>query len=154
MKAWPQVQLVVDDLTRNPPDALLLNQFGYTLADKGTTREQFVAAESLTRRALQLYNQTIEAVANSSAPPNQRRLWLASLQFVRANIQDSVAWSLYKQGRYEEALREQEQAVTEATASARVLKQEISPELTEHLQAIRRAVGKEPSGKPSGSLAL
>jgi tetratricopeptide (TPR) repeat protein len=144
MRAWPQVQLVVDDLTRNAWDALLLNQFGYTLADKGSTREQFVAAETLTRRALELYSRHIENVGGSMASARERRLLLAALQFQRANIRDSVAWALFRQGRYKEALREQEQAVAEATASARLFKQEVSPELIEHLRAIRRAQQKQP----------
>lgn len=142
LDAWPQVQRIVRHLIKSSDstvDADLLNDLGYELAEKGIDHEQFVAAEEMTRRALEIYNAVIQAVGERSGSEQESERLLTSLRRSRASIRDSVAWSLYRQGRFEEALQEQKLAVLEAIASAGGVKERVSPELLQHLREITRA---------------
>ena len=111
-----------------------LNALGYFLASRGTTRADFERAARLTRAALRGYDEVIQQLSSTDA----RR---ASLEAARAQgPQDSYAWALFKLGRFDEALKQQEQvlATLKRNAASGV---EISADLPFHLGEIRRAQG-------------
>lgn len=123
------LQIAPDFRSENPQ---LLNALGWFLAERGTSKTDFVVAEKLTRRALkQIENQS---------PVDQ--VFLENL-FSRAVIRDSLAWALFRQGRFDEALREQQKALTEITRATRDKSDDESQravrELREHLAQIKAA---------------
>jgi tetratricopeptide (TPR) repeat protein len=121
--AWPLVHRMVQSLVssaRSFSDAELLNRLGYTLAEKGEYSEQFAAAEAMTRRAVTIYDETIALLERGAAGRPEAARALGSVRFSRANIRDSLAWSLFRQKRYQEALREQEQALPKRSLSGGV----------------------------------
>lgn len=117
------------------PDPIKLNALGYFLAERGDTPRDWQEAERLTRRSMQLWN---EALAQMPAQHLQRSLF----RFQRANTRDSLAWALFRQGRYAEARTEQEAAIQEAEHVQRTdrITSEVSPELYFHLGEIYRAM--------------
>lgn len=118
-------------------NAALLNALGYFLADRGTTKSDFALAEKLTRRALKLHE--------ARSPLNQ--VFLEHLES-RAAFRDSLAWALFKQGRFDQALREQKIAVADAKRATRdktnANSQALRRELREHLAQIEAALAKTP----------
>jgi tetratricopeptide (TPR) repeat protein len=120
--AWYLAERLVTHLvqtSRSVSGAPLLNKLGYTLAEKGQHKEQFVAAETLTRRAVKLLDETLESLEQIAATRPDVARALSQVEFSRANIRDSLAWALFRQGRYDEALIEQERALDEALSSGR-----------------------------------
>ncbi len=119
------------------PDPQMLNSLGYFLADQGKTKADFQQAERLTRRALQIWDQEIRQLTPSD-PELPRK------KFERAySAHDSLAWALYKQGRYSEALQEQKQAVDVAAANAAAFGEGADAPLADlhfHLAEIYRAL--------------
>ena len=81
--------------------------------------------------------------AEDSFIPGADKL-LAVHRFMRANVRDSVAWALYRQGKYAEALKEQTAAVREAEVSTAQIGEKVPDELYDHLQTIRQAAGRKP----------
>ncbi len=143
----------------NLSDAYQLNARGYLLADKGKKQEQFVEAEALTRRSLEILNEHINFYrAYSSTRPALTAL-LAEMQFHRANVRDSVAWALFRQKRYKDALTEQERAVAEAISirQRRLIPQaDLNRSLVElhfHLGEIYRALGRFDDARTQYQLA-
>lgn len=144
--AWPLVEHMVQQrvqTARTLMDAHQLNSLGYMLADKGQYPQQFVAAEALTRQALKIYDQNLDSFRAGATPSRALIRAVNQAKSSRAAIRDSLAWALFRQGRYEEALAEQEKAVAEARVSARVLGQEMPDELEQHLDQIRAMVEKQ-----------
>jgi len=93
-------------------DPQILNSLGYFLAENGKTQADFREAEGLTRRALRLWDERLK----KTSPTDPR---LPALRFERAySAHDSLAWALYRQGRYAEALVEQKKVVDTAAANA------------------------------------
>lgn len=118
-------------------NAALLNALGYFLAERGTTQDNFRRAEKLTRRSLK----------NLEAQSPLNRVFLEYLES-RAAFRDSLAWALFKQSRFGEALREQKVAVADAERATRDKNDENSQalkrELREHLRQIEAALAKTP----------
>jgi tetratricopeptide (TPR) repeat protein len=116
--------------------AQILNAIGYTLADQGETSEQFEAAESLTRRAVELANENVRQAMQENV-----KLRIDEERNNRAMIRDSLAWALFRLRRYEEALEQQNAAVKEAREVSR--EPRMKAELYFHLGEILRALGRE-----------
>lgn len=111
---------------------MILNALGYFLADRGTTPPDFRQAEELTRRALKILDSQIGA----SPTPDEA--------LSRATVRDSVAWSLFRQKKFDQAWSEQKKAVAEAK-SAQVSSgnsdSQTMNELNSHLQQIEKSLG-------------
>jgi len=123
----------------NSKDPELVNALGYFLADKGTTLSDFQQAERLTRQAMATWDKIVgDKEANDPV--------LARDMLSRANTRDSLAWALFRLKRYDEALREQQQAIIEASISSKALEKELSQkipmseEMHFHLGEIYRAL--------------
>ena len=123
-KLYRQALQLDPDFSSPHPD--LLNQIGYFLADKGQSKSDFMLAEKLTRRAL-------AGIENKDA----NAFSVASDAMQRANTRDSLAWALFRQGRFAEALREQRQAVKEAESLTQ--DDDELRELRSHLRQIEQA---------------
>ena len=112
-----------------------MNALGYFLADRGTAPSDFALAETLTRRALSRLDELAQSQLN---------LKPANVAFLRAIIHDSLAWSLFKQKKWDDAAREQRQAVDEArkavAAGADDPNGEGVAELQSHLKQIEEAL--------------
>jgi tetratricopeptide (TPR) repeat protein len=121
--------------SRNPE---LLNALGYFLAERGVTTPDFQKAEKLTRRSLELWDDLVSQAQNSSLPGAGNLLSLR--RFARANVRDSLAWALFRQGEYAQALNEQQEAVSEAEKSTPELGEKVPAELYYHLGEIERAL--------------
>jgi tetratricopeptide (TPR) repeat protein len=128
-KIYRQALQVDPGFASTHPD--LLNAIGYFLADRGTSKSDFVLAEKLTRRALQGIEKKNENAFN-----------LGSDAMQLSNTRDSLAWALFRQGRFAEALREQKQAVKEAESASqgRETLQDGLEELRGHLAEIQKAI--------------
>jgi tetratricopeptide (TPR) repeat protein len=114
-----------------PPDQPdELNNLGYELADKGTTRGEFQLALQLTTLAI---NDLDRGVDRDGKP-------YTDLIYRRAITRDSVAWSLFKLGRYDEALATQRRAEKEARQASRMYQESMQPDLYFHLGEIYRAL--------------
>jgi tetratricopeptide (TPR) repeat protein len=133
-------------------DPDLLNALGYFLADRGTNTSDFQTAEKLTRRSLEIWNDLVKD-AEDTALPGTNQL-LAVRRFLRANTRDSLAWALFRQGKYPAAQKAQESAVDEAARTAPLLKQKVPADLYYHLGEILRAQGKLPQAAAQYRKAL
>lgn len=132
-------------------NADLLNALGYFLADRGTSRQDFQTAERLTRQALKQWDAMLEQLKDAPLAGNARSL----MQFSRAHgPQDSLAWALFKQKKYNEAAREQKEVlkITEQTASE--IGQPIAADLYYHYAEIERARGNIGTARTNYQLAL
>lgn len=107
-------------------DAQTLNSLGYFLADRGTTPADFARAVTLTRAALR------------AASVNQAGQGFDAVQ--RANVQDSFAWALFKQGKYEQARQQQEEAWDIVRGMGL---SDMTGEIPFHLGEIYRALGRK-----------
>ncbi|HEY0075930.1 MAG TPA: tetratricopeptide repeat protein [Abditibacteriaceae bacterium] len=135
-----------DDL---PQDPLFLNNTGYLLADKGQTPQEFERAETLTRRSLELWEQQITKAKASEQP---------LLRYTQAiTARDSLAWALFKQKRYDEALKEQQRAIADARKhrpQQLLTAQDSLPDLLYHLGAIHAARGETQKARVAFDEAL
>ena len=112
-----------------PPDQSdQLNELGYELADKGTTQADFQLALQFTKLAIDDLDRG--TMADGSPYPQ--------LIYRRAITRDSYAWSLFKLGRYPEALATQRRAEKEASQTTRELHASMQPELLFHLGEMYR----------------
>jgi tetratricopeptide (TPR) repeat protein len=131
----------------------LLNALGYYLAERGTSTTDFQTAEKLTRRALALYDQAIASLPDSTLSPI--RMTLAQARYSRAvGARDSLAWSLFRQRRYGEALKEQKSAVDEAAKNSALIEQPVPADLYYHQGEIYRALNKLDEAQKQYSKAL
>ena len=116
-----------------------LNALGYFLADRGAGPDDFRRAEELTRRSLKRWDQAL--AGRPSKDPD-----LAALRFQRAlTAHDSLAWALYRQRRYDEALREQISAVAAARTNRFAVSEKERTGLADmlyHLGKIQQALGR------------
>lgn len=132
-------------------NAQLLNALGYFLADRGTSKSDFVAAEKLTRAALKRWDELVEEMSELplfSAPGEAAR-------FSRAHgPQDSLAWALFKQGRFAEARKEQAAAIKAVEAAAPQIQGRISADLYYHLAEIERGLKNYAAAQKNYQAAL
>jgi tetratricopeptide (TPR) repeat protein len=127
-------------------DQDLLNAVGYYFAESGKSQQEFAAAERLTRRSLELWDEIIDNTDDRWLP-NKSTL-LAQQKFFRAlTAHDSLAWALFRQKKHSEALEEQTAAVLEAETYAKPAGQKMSADLFYHLGEIYRALGKYEKAK-------
>lgn len=128
-------------------DHNMLNALGYFLADRGTSTADFTLAEKLTRRSLQRMDELEKSQLSLLASPE--------FSFTRANVRDSLAWSLYRQKRFAEARREQQKALHDArlalASGVPDLGGEALNEMNAHWQKINEALGL-PTATPSDGL--
>jgi len=121
-----------------------LNALGYFLANRGSSSSDFDLAEKLTRRAVALLD------AQIAAQPGDNDI--EQNKFNRAITRDSLAWALFRQKRFGEALREQQAAIEEAKIVSSI--SPASAELRFHLGAIFRALGKTEEARNEFQAAL
>jgi tetratricopeptide (TPR) repeat protein len=106
-------------------DPQLLNALGYFLADRGTLPNDFVLAEKLTRRSVQLWDAEL------------KKNDVEALRAARATTLDSLAWALFRVNKLDEAEKQQREAIREARAT-----NSLSAELPLHLADILAKAGK------------
>jgi tetratricopeptide (TPR) repeat protein len=132
-----------------PQDPLFLNNTGYTLANTGNSLQQFQRAETLTRRSLELWEKQIQKAKEADQ---------SSIRYAQAiTARDSLAWALFKQERYDEALKEQQRAVADAKkyrAPQLPTAQDSLPDLLYHLGAIHAARGETSKARAAFEEAL
>lgn len=131
-----------------------LNALGYFLAERGTTPADFQESERLVRRSLQLWDQQIDKANKMGQSPLDSLMGQTNLlRMGRAVTRDSLAWALYRQGRYEAARLEQENAIKEAQASATAVAK-MDAELYYHLGEIYRALHRDEDARQQYQAAL
>jgi tetratricopeptide (TPR) repeat protein len=128
-----------------------LNAQGWWLADNGKTPEDFRRAEELTRRALQKWDEMLKSIP--AGDPQ-----LPRLRFERAfSAQDSHAWALYRQGRFQEALREQTEVVAtirkNIQAAPLPMRQQVA-DIFYHYGKIQQVLGQKEQARKSFEEAL
>ena len=146
--------LFAPEFPSNDPN--LLNALGYTLANRGNTSQDFINAEKLTRRALTLLDKEIE---KAESGPLLGQTQARALRFDQAyGPRDSLAWALFKQKRYDEALKEQQRAIADAKANKPegLLAGAVNalPDLLYHLGAIHAARGETAKAQAAFNEAL
>ncbi len=118
-------------------DPITLNSLGYFLADQGTSPADFERAEVLTRAALR--NWTAQQIGAEANPVK------------RANVQDSLAWALFKRGRLAQARKEQEQVWDLLRGLGAT---DTNGEIPFHLAEIYRALGLKEKARDTYRQAL
>lgn len=126
----------------NSLDADQLNEIGYPLADQGKSVNDYRKAEELTRLAVQKCD-TLVAQNKEQEPRYTVFRW------ERATIRDSLAWALFRQGRFREALTQQADAVQEAEATRRAVEAPVTAmaDLYFHFAEMYRATGQLPEAR-------
>lgn len=120
-----------------------LNELAYPLADKGKTAEDFQRAETMARLAVELYD---SAIKKKPSP---------LLRAVRANTRDSLAWALFRNGKLDEAERQQREALREMRAVNKIQpKLDVAAELPLHLGEILKGAGKKQEARAAFEEAL
>ena len=119
-------------------DPLTLNALGYFLADRGTTPADFERAAILTRAAYRTW-----PVAKHPDP--------AALLSRAQGPQDSLAWALFKQGKWEEARRHEEEVWNLSVGMGST---DVTGEIPFHLAEIYRALGLEDKARQTYQQAL
>lgn len=99
-------------LAQTSNNAEALNALGYHLADLGKTQEDFQTAEKLLRRAVHLRDAAMQEMPINSVERN-----FAAIDRAIGPL-DSLAWALYKQGRFPEARQLEEEAVRTPTTDS------------------------------------
>jgi len=129
-------------------DPMKLNALGYFLAERGKTKEEFQTAEKLTRRAVKLWGEVLGQMGKD----NPRRV---IYEYYRAQLaRDSLAWSLFQQGRYDEAEREQTEAITTTRRVSAKLGVPVQADLYYHLGEIYRKQDRFDDARKQYRLAL
>jgi tetratricopeptide (TPR) repeat protein len=133
-----------DRATRRLEEAMSANDTGYVLADAARNKRELRLSERLTRQALS----GCEAALRDVTRPELQK-YVPDYQFSCATVRDSFAWALYRQRRYQEAVREQERAVADMTAVGPLMGKarqsavnRTQAELRYHLGEIYRALGR------------
>lgn len=126
-------------------DPTLLNALGYFLAERGQTPQDFQQAERLTRRAVAILDRNINDSSLGS-------LFVQADKANRAITRDSVAWALFRQGRFDQARLEQEAALKEYEAIQG--RDHLDPELLYHLGEIYRALQRPDDARRQYQAAL
>lgn len=136
----------------------VLNAVGFTLADQGQKIEDFRRAEKLTRSSLAILTKEIAKLEAEPGDGEIKQAKLRELRYFAAICpRDSLAWALFKLQRYDEALKEQQQAITEAKAnklSGALSSGDSLPDLLYHLGAIYAASGQKDKAKAALDEAL
>ncbi|HEX8237878.1 MAG TPA: tetratricopeptide repeat protein [Abditibacteriaceae bacterium] len=132
------------------------NDTGYILADAARNKRELSLGAVLTGQAL---DSCEEALRDMSRPELKKQM--PHFQFGCANVRDSVAWALYRQQRYKEALLQQEQAIAETSAVAALMgtarQSEVNrtkAELRYHLGEIYRALDRREEARQQFQMAL
>lgn len=139
------------------PDPAKLNALAYFLAERGA-RKDFQTGENLARRAITMLD---EAIAQAPARGYRTEWWQNS----RAVTRDTLAWALFRQNKLDEALREQQKAVSEFDATNRSLAllfpsgalpddSAARAELLFHLGEILRVLGRTSQARTQFQAAL
>jgi|GEM_PF-2225695 len=129
----------------------LLNALGYFLADKGTSQKDFQTAERLTRQALKQWDTILEQLKDVPLADKGRSLVL----FSRAQgPQDSLAWALFKQKKFDEAAKVQKDALKTTEEAASALGEKIAADLYYHYAEIERACGDNETARTNYQIAL
>lgn len=146
-KYWEALRVSPDFPSK---DAQLLNALGYFLADRGKSKTDFQKAEKFTRASLKIWDALItEAEGAPMSGPV-----VAVRKFLRAQgPQDSLAWALFKQGRFAEARREQIEAIKETEKNLPV-GEKVSAELYFHLGEMERALKNPEAARKQYQMAL
>jgi tetratricopeptide (TPR) repeat protein len=129
-----------------------LNALGYFLAERGTSTPDFQTAEKLTRRALEIWDELVEAASGTVIPGTDQVLQVR--RFLRANTRDSLAWALFRQGEYSQALKEQKASLEEAESAGAKIGQKVSADLYYHLGEIYRALKNSGAARTQFQKAL
>lgn len=119
-------------------DPNTLNSLGYFLADRGTTPADFERAVTLTRAAYRTW-------------PVGKRPDAAAVLSRAQGPQDSLAWALFKQGKWEEARRQEEQVWNLLLGTGQT---GISGDIPFHLAEIYRALGLREKARDTYRQAL
>lgn len=125
-------------------DGQWLNAIGYSLAERGTSRADLLRAEQLTRLALAEWDRQIKKLSAN----DPRRANLEAGRF--SGPLDSHAWALFRLGRFEEAVKQQEKVMDFARENPDVL----TAELPFHLAEIYRALGRDEDARREYNAAL
>ncbi len=132
-------------------NANLLNALGYFLADKGSSQKDFQTAEHLTRQALKQWDGMLEQLADTPFTGKARSL----VEFSRAQgPQDSLAWALFKQKKYDEAARVQKDVLKTTEQAAPEIGEKITADLYYHYAEIQRARGDNETARTNYQIAL
>ena len=129
--------------------AQTLNMIGYPLADRGTTRADWQRAAQLTKLSLREWDAQIKATPQDSP----QRLNLQAARTLGAL--DSYAWALFRLGRVEEAVKQQEKVIEFARQHPEVISSgAYSAEIPYHMAEIYRAAGREDDAEEQYKTAL
>ena len=152
-RALGKYRAASDFLPANPKlgeiGADTLNTIGYPLADRGTTRADWQRAAQLTRLSLREWDKLIQA----TPPDSARRL---NLQVARTFLSlDSYAWALFRLGRVEEAVTQQEKVIAFARQHPEIISGGgYNAEIPYHMAEIYRAAGRESEARQQYQIAL
>ena len=152
-RALGKYRAASDFLPANPKpgsiDAETLNTIGYPLADRGTTRADWQRAAQLTRLSLREWDAQIQAAPQGSA----QRLNLRAARTLGAL--DSYAWALFRLGRVDEALAQQEKVIAFARQHPEIISSGgYNAEIPYHMAEIYRAAGRESEARQQYQIAL
>ena len=152
-RALGKYRAASDFLPANPKldevGAETLNMVGYPLADRGTTRADWERAAQLTRLSLSEWDKQINALPPDSP---QRLNWLAARNL---GALDSYAWSLFRLGRVEDAVKEQEKVIEFVRRNPAIINSgQYSAEIPYHMAEIYRAAGREADAQEQYKTAL
>ncbi len=154
MESYRRALVFAPDFSSDDPN--LLNALGYSLADRGETTEDFQNAEKLTRSSLDILEKLITKIESA---PSLGQANLRALRYSAAvGPHDSLAWALFKQKKYDNALKEQQSAVADAKANrpAGLFSSggDSLPDLLYHLGAIYAALGQKDKAQATFDEAL
>ena len=153
MEHYRRAQLFLD--SENP---VVLNAAGFTLADQGKSREDFQIAEKLTRKSLAIMASRIAKLQEDEGGQLQEAQLREARYFAAVCPRDSLAWALFKQKKYDEALKEQTRALADAKANKAPHlfgdSDDSLPDLLYHFGAIHAALGQKEKAKTAFDEAL
>ena len=152
-RALDKYRAASDFLPANPKsdgaNANALNMIGYPLADRGTTRADWERAAQLTKLSLAQWDKDIRALP----PDSPQRLNFRAARTLGAL--DSYAWSLFRLGRIEEAVTQQEQVIEFARKNPVIINNDqYAAEKPYHMAEIYRAAGREADAQEQYKTAL
>jgi tetratricopeptide (TPR) repeat protein len=127
-------------------DAISLNVVGYMLADKGTSTNDWARAERMTRRAVEILESNRAASRGAAI---SRYLLLQT-----ALTRDSLAWALFREKRFTEALTQQQKALREWRECGAPTADDTVADLHYHLGEIWLGLGKRANARSEFETAV
>lgn len=143
---YRQAQQEMPRFNSSEPD--LLNALGYFLAESGDKPQDFLEAERLTRAALALVDKQLATLAPSTM---QHKLLRLNRE---VGPHDSLVWALYRQGKYDQALKEQTAVIKTAEELSPQFGQKVSADLYYHLGKIYEALKNDKAAREQFDKAL